>query len=173
MSNPPMRFKGHALHHNPENLKISEAKEVKEFTVPYNFNTIQNLGQKARVVTGDGVLYGNKFLEQYKELVELYSSPNSGALSLPGFSPFMASFTSLTVTSQPQDNFLKYKFTFVEDVEAANQINDTSKNTYNPQTETLWDISYKLGIPVEKLIKLNPGIKRPDIDLTGEKVVIK
>lgn len=172
MSNPPMRFKGYTMHHNPESLKITEAKDVKEFVTPYTTNSIQDLGRKARVVTGEGVLYGNKFLTEYKELVKLYSLSGSGALSLPGFSPFMADFTSLSVTSQPQDNYLKYRFTFVEDIEAGFNINDTSKNIYEPDNETLWDISYKLNLPIENLLILNPKIKRPDIALT-ENVVIK
>lgn len=168
-----MRFKGYTLHHNPESLKITETKDVKEFNIPYTENIIQNLGKKARVVMGEGILYGNKCLSQYKELVNLYSSPGSGALSLPGFSSFMACFTSLSVISQPKDNFLKYSFTFVEDIEAGSRTNDTSKNTYNPENETLWDISYKLSIPIEILVRLNPLIKRPDTPLAGNEVVIK
>ena len=39
-----------------------------------------------------------------------------------------------------------------------------------PNGETLWDLSYKYGINVDKLIAVNPQIKRPDIPIAGSAV---
>ena len=36
--------------------------------------------------------------------------------------------------------------------------------------ECLWDVSYKFGVPIDTLVKLNPSVKRPDIPLDGKAV---
>ena len=36
--------------------------------------------------------------------------------------------------------------------------------------DTLWDISYRFGKPIDRLIALNPWVKRPDENLGGMEV---
>ena len=38
------------------------------------------------------------------------------------------------------------------------------------QGETMWDVSYRFGVEIDPLMRLNPDVKRPDIPLGGRAV---
>ena len=45
--------------------------------------------------------------------------------------------------------------------------------SYTPSDgETLWDVSYRFDIVIDRLVALNPDIKRPDENLGGRAVAL-
>ena len=156
----PMRFKSHTWNYNPEKIKILSQKEVVESIVPLDDNITESLGRNARVVTGEGCVFGENCFEEYYSIWCVFRDNTPGVLSIPEFAVMNAYFTSLSVIGEATDNLIRYSFTFTE-------VMDTTREK-SPKTvhiasdgESLWDIAYKYDITVEKLLELNPELKHP------------
>lgn len=160
----PMRFKSHTWNYNPEKIKILSQKEVVESIVPLDDNITESLGRNARMVTGEGCVFGENCFEEYYSIWGVFRDNTPGVLSIPEFAVMNAYFTSLSVIGEATDNLIRYSFSFTE-------VMDTTREK-SPKTvhiagdgESLWDIAYKYDITVEKLLELNPEIKHPfDVD---------
>lgn len=156
----PMRFKSHTWNYNPEKIKILSQKEVVESIVPLDDNITESLGRNARVVTGEGCVFGENCFEEYYSIWDVFRDNTPGVLSIPEFAVMNAYFTSLSVIGEATDNLIRYSFTFTE-------VMDTTREK-SPKTvhiasdgESLWDIAYKYDITVEMLLELNPELKHP------------
>jgi len=65
---------------------------------------------------------------------------------------------------------LTYRFVFREMMELAEEQKQTS---YTPaQGETLWDVSYRFSVVIDRLVALNPWVRRPDEPLGGREVAL-
>ena len=65
---------------------------------------------------------------------------------------------------------LTYSFVFREVMER--EVLDKPA-VYTPSDgETLWDVSYRFDIVIDRLVALNPDIKRPDENLGGRAVAL-
>jgi hypothetical protein len=62
---------------------------------------------------------------------------------------------------EPAPEVITYSFEFLEDSEKNYTVDEKYYHTVGVD-ETLWDISYLYSIPIEKLVSLNPDIKRVD-----------
>lgn len=161
----PMRFKGVEWHHNPKEIVFECDKTVKELKAPYGTSYIQNMGRKNMIIIGTGELYGSDCLEQFDRLLSLFKQGGQGVLAIPKITPIYAVFESLKIKGEPKPDLLLYSFVFREVMEEK-QTEPLSVCT--AQTgECLWDISYRYGVPIDKLVRLNPSIRRPDIALGG------
>ena len=167
----PMRFKSHTWNYNPEKIKILSQKEVVESIVPLSDNITQSLGRNARVVTGEGCIYGENCFEEFYSMWDVFRDNTPGVLSLPEFAVMNACFTSLSIIGEATDSLIKYNFTFTE-------VMDTSRDK-SPETvhialegESLWDIGYQYNISVEQLLELNTELKHPFDVSVGQEVSI-
>lgn len=164
----PMRFDGYTWHHNPKALEISNGKKVIRLIVPYSDDVLQNFGQKPLSIKGRGELYGEDCIEQYERLKQIYEKGDCAILCLPSLKPFYACFKSLEMTAKPSPSVLEYSFEF--SVVKQKPVRECYENqVVVTQHCTLWDISYKYSIDVERLVTLNPQIMFTD-DLYQEKV---
>lgn len=156
------RFCGYTFSHNPSKLKVYNSKNISEQALPLAKNIIQDLGDKACVIEGEGEFCGETCFDQYQNLLWLFNHKKTGLLSLPSISTITANFTYLSLIGEPKDNVIAYKFIFIEDTLKTVKENETkpSRHTVNVN-ETLWDIAYKYNIKIEKLLELNPDIIRP------------
>lgn len=166
-----MRYKGYKWQHNPSSIIITTKEEIKEQMVLQSKSFVRDLGAKARVVKGSGQLVGKDCIAQYGQLLKLQSKGGSGVLSLPDTLPFYAFFKSIELACDPTPEVVTYNFEFVEDLSVEPLIGDCTCHTVNME-ETLWDISYKYNIAIEKLVELNPQISRVDELTVGEQVRI-
>lgn len=174
MKQANMRYKGQPLHHNPTTISVVQKKTLKKHTIPFAQDVLQDLGRLPREVTGEGELYGADCFLQYQNLLKLYLEPKSGPLSLPNIEPFMADFTLLTMTSEPKDNLISYRFVFTEDTAASCPINRTDADSYTVmEGDTLWDIAHEFTVSVEELLLLNRHIMRPDALEAGSRVRLR
>ena len=56
------------------------------------------------------------------------------------------------------DNVLSYRFVFVEAQSPRPEAQGTEYYLTVSEGENLWDISYEYGVPIERLVALNPHI---------------
>ena len=162
----PMRFRGVQWHHNPKEIVFSCDKSVKELNSPNGTSYIQNMGRKNMVISGTGELYGNDCLEQFDRLLSLFRQGGQGVLAIPKITPVYAVFESLKIKGEPKPDVLEYSFVFREVMEEKQQ--DKTQTYTAGEGKCLWDISYKFGVPIDTLVRLNPSVKRPDTSLEGK-----
>lgn len=166
-----MRYKGYKWQHNPASLTVTTKGEIKEQRLLQKQSIVNDLGSNARVIKGTGQLVGKDCITQYCQLLRLQSKGGSGVLSLPDTLPFYAFFKSIELSCDPTPEVVTYNFEFVEDL-SSEPIKSQSVYCTVENGETLWDISYKYDISIEKLVELNPQISRVDELALGEQVRI-
>ena len=166
-----IRYKGYSFRHNPEHLKVTSENSIRQQIIPKGKNVIQDIGAKARVVTGTGKLFGEDCLKQYNRLVNLQKQDDSGVLSLPDTLPFYAYFKKIELVCEPTEKLVTYSFEFVEDM-TKSEVAENKVYHYVRDNESLWDISYMYDIPIENLVSLNPQVKWIDELEKGEKIRI-
>lgn len=164
-----MRFKGYAWLHNPKTLKLENGAKLREDYLFQKCCMITEESSKPTVVKGTGQLYGEDCLKQYAELLKLQAKGGSGILSLPETRPFYAFFKSISLDCDPTPDLITYSFEFVEDM-SKRPLGDTQYYHKVLEGETLWDISFNYDVPIERLVELNPQLKRTDELLSGEQV---
>ncbi len=162
----PMRFSGFEWHHNPREISFECDKKVNEFIVPKNTAEVQDSGRKNMIVRGVGELYGEDCLDQFASLLALFKKGGTGVLSIENFEPIFAVFESVKLIGAPRENILTYSFVFREVMEEKERRKTALYTAQNG--ENLWDISYKFGVVIDELVRLNPQIKRPDVVPDGE-----
>lgn len=114
MNNTKLRFKGFSFTANPTTLTIKQERNVALHNSPLSTCIVQDLGLKARVITGEGKLFGADVNRQFQRLYEAFSSNGAGILCIPDMKPINAVFVQVSVTAKPTPNLLSYKFQFVE-----------------------------------------------------------
>ena len=164
----PMRFKGVEWHHNPREITFSCAQSVSERKSPFGKAYIQNTGRKNMVIEGEGELFGADCDEQFRRLLRLFQSGGSGVLAIPKLGIMHAVFEKLSVKGYPKPDVLRYRFVFREVMER--EQDDSPRSCLCAQGETLWELSYRFGVSIDRLVALNPDVKRPDEDLSGREV---
>ncbi len=166
----PMKFKGVQWHHNPAEIKFECEKSVNELKAPFEKAYIQNMGRKNMIISGSGELYGADCMEQFANLLGLFKQGGSGVLSIPGLPAVFAVFESLKITAQPKPDVLGYSFVFREVMQ---EKSFAVPSVHFMRTgETLWDISYIYGVPIDLLVRLNPEFRRPDECMEGCAVML-
>ena len=166
----PMRFKGVSWRHNPREITFTCEKAVHETLAPFQKAYIQNTGRKNMVIRGEGELYGADCTEQFAALFALYRSGGSGVLAIPKLCTMYAVFESLKIKGYPKPDVLSYSFVFREVMERAQDDVPTAYTAANG--ETLWDVSYRFGIGIDRLVACNPAVRRPDDALNGRVVAL-
>ena len=166
----PMRFKGVQWHHNPREIVFECEKHINELHAPFGRSYVQDAGRRNRLIKGEGELYGADCREQFARLYELFQSGGSGVLAIPGLCAVHAVFEELRLTGYARPDVLTYRFVFREMMEMTEEQTQTS---YTPaQDETLWDVSCRFGIVIDRLVALNPWPRRPDEPLGGREVAL-
>lgn len=163
MNLPTLRFNGNILPHNPHTLKVSYSRDIKKISIPNYGEIYGDYGKNARIVTGDGELCGDNALKSFLKLTELHDNGAVGILTLPEMDPFYAVLSELSLTREPKDGVIGYKFKFIEKTdtppeEAADEIKSI---TVIDNDSSLWEISAKYNVGIETLVKNNPSVESP------------
>lgn len=170
MKNAPMRFCGVSMRYNPAKLSISGKNRVHEYLSPCCEADSRVVGKELRRITGEGVFGGADCLEQYRALEKLQANRTAAKLVLPQMQPLYAYLKELSLTAEPQDDILHYRFVFTETQSPRKGINQNPCYITVSQGESLWDVAYEYNTPIETLVALNPQIPLID-DLSGEEKV--
>ncbi|MGN0452778.1 MAG: LysM peptidoglycan-binding domain-containing protein [Ruminococcus sp.] len=162
-----MSFSGVSFEYNPVYLKLESRRLLAQSFMPFIGEKTQDLGRKCTVVSGRGELFGADAFERYERLSKLFGKGKKGILSLPGLSPMYARFTRLEAVGETTPDLVTYSFEFCED---ASEETAQNKTYICRQGETLFDIAFITDTTVDKLVALNPWVKRPDEIEKGREV---
>ena len=179
-----MSYKTFVWPHNPERYGISYERRMALHDIPFGSYRLQELGQTRRIIRGEGEFVGRDGYETFKKLAGVYYAGGPGTLTHPVWSGMQAYFVGLTLTQEPQEDYVRYAFTFWECLPG-----DT-ESTLTQQTETggtvksaarwydivsgdtLWGIALRHDTSVEKLLSLNPAIRNPNLIAAGARLRI-
>lgn len=170
MKNVSMRFCGYTFHHNPATLKIESTGNVRELISPTCEPQSAHLGRKPNRIIGEGELYGADCIARFEALQKLFYAGRKGLLSLPKMPAMYAYLKALTMTAEPKEDVLGYRFEFIEAIPPAKSAERRDVYETIVVGESLWDISYRFDVPIVTLIRLNPHIKYIDALDKGERV---
>lgn len=188
-----MRFKDYVWPHNPRVYGIEYARRVTEAGIPYGDYALQDMGFARRVLRGSGEFVGAGAYEEFKRLASVFYSPGPGTLVHPVWQTAKAYFTALSLRQEPRADYVSYTFEFWEDMgkekpgltELAERENgagtgDAASDSQGgplwhtvARGETLWAIAGKYGVEPERVIRLNPQLKNPNLILVGERVRVR
>lgn len=168
-----MRFGGISLSHNPKTLKIVRNKKINSVGLVSGLNKLSNVCEGVSKVSGTGEIYGDDCFLLYDKLLRMCLKNKAEILAVPELGAFRAVLEDISVTAEPRENFLSVAFTF----RAVNSGREPEKimprQFYTAADgESLWDVSYKFGVTVERLAELNPHIRKILEMKEGEKVRI-
>ena len=187
----PMRYKGYTWPHNPRVYSIDYERKMATNKVPFGLYYLQDLGRTRRVMEGEGEFVGEGAYSQFGELANVFHENGPGLLIHPVWQAASAYFVTLRLEQEPLPNYVRYSFSFWEDVDyysgaasvqTAGSIGGTGTGTgpspaagastrYRVvQGDTLWGIAQRFGLPLETLVALNPQIKNPNLIRPGDEV---
>ena len=168
----PMRFGGVSMRHNPEKLSITGKNRLQEYLSPCCEADSQVLGRELCRISGEGVLFGADCIEQYQTLENLQRDHTRSKLVLPRMQPMYAYLRELSLSADPQDDVLRYRFVFCETRSPRKMTQGEQYYVTVSQGESLWDIAYAFDRSVEGLAELNPQIPLIGEISEGERVRI-
>jgi hypothetical protein len=170
----PMRFGNYVWPQNPETVTVARKKALGSYRIPGAGDVVQDLGCAGRAVSGSGRFTGSDCLAEYGKLAEAFSEEGPGLLCLPGFRPFPAVFSSLSMKGESGPDCLRYEFAFAED--SSEQTEESAvtipKKVICSGGETLWELAAATGSDVDSLLAANPGIEWPNALPAGTEVAI-
>ena len=156
-----MSFKDFIFPINPRIIRISHQRIAAKADVPYGKSVVEDLGSKGRIISGEGEFCGEGCIRDFLRLREVMDRGGSGILYLPSQSPIRAVFEMLELTAADAENVISYSFRFEECAE--NEVCQSEYIIDGDGISSLWDISYRYNIGIDRLAALNDHIRRPDI----------
>ena len=114
-----MQFRNFTWPNEPSSLRVTSRRRTALLEEPGGGWTLQDLGTAARTVTGEGVFFGETAYESLRTLEALLAQGGAGAhlvgMPAPGMQhQLQAVLTELEGEQEPRENFVRYRFTFVE-----------------------------------------------------------
>lgn len=113
----PMQFKTFIWPNNPTTYQISFHRNTIALQQPLGMWCVQELGGTARIFSGEGVFFGAHAYEDFRALSMLLYEGGAGALFHPQWMTVQAYLTDLELTQEPRENFVRYRFRFLESPE--------------------------------------------------------
>ena len=185
----PMRYKDYIWPHNPATYSITYERQVAVHKVPFGRYCMQDLGLGCRIMRGQGEFSGKDAYGEFKRLASIFYSGGPGLLIHPLWQISNAYFTSLKLEQEPRPDYVRYSFEFRERYDGYNEELSALGSSGGASTaagksarqenvcvvvsgDTLWGIARRWDVPLESLLKANPGIKNPNLINPGDKVVI-
>lgn len=166
-----MSYKNFVFPVNPSLIRIVHTRKVNQHKIPFRNNNVSDMGGNCRTFIGEGEFYGENCNKVFSELKSVFESGGGGMLYIPSQKPIYAVFVSLDILAQDIEGVIKYSFEFVESFEKSVDIKPVT--CIADGQSTLWDIAYRYDRTVEKLVELNPSIRRPDFIIEqGSRVIL-
>lgn len=189
----PMRFKNFVWPHNPRVYSITFERKLATHKIPFGLHCLQSLGQTRRVLRGEGEFVGEHAYDTFKRLATVFYEETPGVLVHPVWMTTTAWFAGLELRQMPRRDYVAYSFEFwevesgagtakletrplqsaEEGVEEAGT-EETGQGQYHTvvRGDTLWELSRRYGVALNRIIELNPSIRNPNLIYPGQKVRI-
>lgn len=165
-----MRFAGISLSHNPKELTVKRNKNVPQRRLLSGRNESGFALCAGDTISGKGELFGENCASDLDLLESIREKNQPAPLVVPCFGAFMAVLTELSLEAQPRGNYAAVSFVFTAvQPESRPEIRTDQYFTVNG-VSTLWDVAYQFGADINKLVELNPHIRKIMILEEGERV---
>lgn len=112
----PMRYKNYTWPHNPRVYSIDYERKMAVHKVPFGLYHLQDLGRTRRVMEGEGEFVGADAYSQFGQLANVFYDSGPGLLVHPLWQAASAYFVALRLEQEPRPDYVRYSFTFWEDV---------------------------------------------------------
>ena len=166
-----MSFRDFVFPINPSFIRIFHSRKIAHQKIPFGNNVVSDMGENGRTISGEGEFCGESCIDDFERLKKVFESGGGGMLYIPSQKPIYAVFTSLEMLAQDINGVIKYSFEFIESFEKS--LNEHYTDIIADGKNSLWDISYRYGIKVDELIRLNPSVRRPDFIIEkGKRVAL-
>ena len=152
-----MRFGSFVWPNNPRTYTLSCKRQTAVHKIPMGGFAVQDLGRTATVMQGEGEFFGAGAYDTFQELLSVFQKGGQQMLVHPVWQTASAYFTELTLTQEPRDDYVAYRFSFCE-VGAG---------------QTLWEICTAYRLSMQALLRLNPQIAKPNSVAAGTRVRVQ
>lgn len=186
----PMRYKNYTWPHNPRVYTMEYRREMAVNKIPFGLYQLQDLDRTCRVMEGEGEFVGPDAYTQFGQLANVFYEGGPGLLIHPLWQTTNAYLVALRVEQQPRPDYVKYAFTFWEDISmyatapkrvtaAVGQTPGQAASAASPRYhrvvkgDTLWAIANRYGVRLAEVIALNPQIKNPNLIRVGDEVRVQ
>ncbi len=109
-----MQFGTFVWPQKPETLTISYQRQVQMVPDEQGGWTTVDAGPMGKVVTGEGCFVGEGAYGAFSGLVERFHSGEAASLKTEHWPAIQAVLAELSLTEEPCENYVKYRFRFVE-----------------------------------------------------------
>lgn len=176
-----MRFGSFVWPNNPRTYSLSCRRQTAVHKIPMGGFVVQDLGQTATVMKGEGEFFGARAYETFQALEAVFQKGGRETLVHPLWKTAGAYFTELELTQEPRDDYVAYRFTFCEapgaaqeEQEAQNEAQAGGKRYCELRAgQTLWSVAASYGLSMTQLLQLNPQIERPNSAAAGTRVRVR
>ncbi len=166
-----MRFCKKPFADNLTSLSISGTKDIKKIRLCGGENVIQNFGRRPRVISGCGELHPPAAEKEMRRMRGMFSAGDRGVLVIPGYEPFFAVLNSLVFEAREDGAAVNYSFEFCE-IERGKKSSEICLYHKASENDNLFTIARQYSSSVEELLRLNPGVARPDRLAAGEEICV-
>ncbi len=171
MKSIKMSYRGFCFEVNPKTVKVEFKRAQSTAVIPRHRARTEEICELPAVISGTGRLYGSDARAKMQGFLSAYKKGGAAYLFSPVFPPVKAYFTSLTFSVNAEEDCIEYAFSFKE-AESKKRGSFDFGYTLAEDGENLFDIAYRTGVSIEKIIALN-GFEDPFSVTEGEKVWLK
>ncbi len=170
-----MRFKDFIWPNNPHTCSVTRQRQVVAYQYPGGGFSLEDMGQNRRVMSGAGEFYGEGAYKNMMDLLAAYEKEGAGRLFHPVIKLEQAVFSCLELTQEPRDNYVAYRFEFLEECGTGKTVTGSreAKSYVVRGGETLWDVAALYDRDVQTLMALNGWIRNPNVLAPGKQVVLQ
>ena len=109
-----LQFSDFVFPQKPETLTVRYERQVQMVLTEQGGWTTVDLGPMGQVVTGEGCFVGEGAYRVFARLVECFRNGEAASLQMEHWPAVWAVLAELTLTEEPCENYVKYRFRFVE-----------------------------------------------------------
>lgn len=149
-----LRYKSFIFDKNPAEITFKGEKLLSTEHIPFSRSFLRESGAKPKIIKSSGSFSGENRLNRSLEIQKLFDKGGEGMLFLSDLPPVNAVMSSLSVYEKSGSTDIFYDIEFYEvpgEKEATGE-----KYITADEGDSLWSISAKYDIAIEKLVELNP-----------------
>lgn len=154
-----MSFRDFVFPINPAVIKIRHRRKIAVNSIPFGNDKVTDLGQGARIITGEGEFAGENCINDFISLNNT-AKQGGGMLYIPSQEPIYAFAEDIELRASDTEGVVAYSFRFVEAERGIGKKHITFAEGNG--NDCLWDYAWKYDVDIDLLTELNPHIRRPD-----------
>lgn len=149
-----LRYKSFVFDKNPAEITFKGEKILSTEHIPFSRSFLKENGAKPKIIKSSGSFSGENRLSRSLEIQKLFDKGGEGMLFLSDLPPVNAVMSSLSVYEKSGSTDIFYDIEFYEVPGKKEETGE--KYITADEGDSLWSISAKYDIAIEKLVELNP-----------------